>query len=373
MFKRLFSKKSGFTLVEIIIAFAVFAIMSAMILQILNVTTLQRKSNAELSEMIDEQEKELILNGKKDFDPSQGTNGTVGLDFGENGSFEYDYQMYGTDGKGADELKGLAYFVAQHAEAITPPDDGDDDDDDDDSDDNAGAQSNRMKVRLSGVRDFDFIQINSVKLVGTDENGNATYEFDMCASASGMDNDNVPYAMYRLYFYMDGNKSTTPADIISASYISGNAIGTGYGRTSPDAVNNPYVVVKTSRNGIVVSTPFSSGSSSGKWVCSKCGKEYNSQYDGYWPLCEVSGEQCNKYLVYVEAPKDPNYDGNGIKFTTDKHTKIQITFKGDPKLTAASFGENPDVQPDGSCKYYANNALSNGVEKGPNIYGAFPK
>lgn len=74
------------------------------------------------------------------------------------------------------------------------------------------------------------------------------------------------------------------------------------------------------------------------------------------------------------APQpDTSYTGNGIKFTADKHTKIQITFKGDPKLTTASFGENAEVQPDGSCKYRAGDALSNGVAKGPNIYGAFPK
>ena len=48
--KRLFSKKSGFTLVEIIVAFAVFSIMASMIIQILNLTVSHQQSNRAFEE-----------------------------------------------------------------------------------------------------------------------------------------------------------------------------------------------------------------------------------------------------------------------------------------------------------------------------------
>ena len=64
MMKRIFSKRSGFTLVEIIVAFAIFAIMMSMIMQILQLSVSQRRANNEFAKDTATQKEALIVNKK---------------------------------------------------------------------------------------------------------------------------------------------------------------------------------------------------------------------------------------------------------------------------------------------------------------------
>lgn len=378
--RRLLSKRSGFTLVEIIVAFAVFAIMTTMIVQILNMISQQRRSNFEYANQIDEQEHYLVTHDKLGYNDANSNNGTLSLDFGEDKRLIVDYQMYGASPTG--EVDGLAYYVSKEGKRDENSSGGDDPDDPDDEDDNTGAQTDRMRVRIAGTRGFDFISVNKVELVGKDGSGNATYSFDLCASANGMRTDDIPYAMYRLYFYKDGNQSTEHAKILSATYVgTGAAVGTNWQTSSPDPTGNPFVVVRTGDNGIVVSTPFkasaSNGGSTQKYKCSLCGTIYNDNNSGYSHCPNGTGyyDPCHNHLAPYnenESSTGDTYTGNGIKFTTDKHTKIQITFAGDPGITVESFGENFTKMPDGSCQYKSG-TLSNGIATGSNIYGAYPK
>ena len=62
--KRLFSNKSGFTLAEIIIAIAIFSIMMAMIMQMLQLSIAQRNENLKYAKSLNQQQDDLVVKGK---------------------------------------------------------------------------------------------------------------------------------------------------------------------------------------------------------------------------------------------------------------------------------------------------------------------
>lgn len=62
--KRLLSKRSGFTLVEIIIAFAIFAIMASMIVQVLNLMVKRKVRNKQFEDNLSIQEEQFIARTK---------------------------------------------------------------------------------------------------------------------------------------------------------------------------------------------------------------------------------------------------------------------------------------------------------------------
>ena len=81
MMKKIFSKRSGFTLVEIVVAFAVFAIMAAMILQILNIVMYEKQSNADFAHQMETQEMLIVRNGRNDEYVEGGEGGTLTFAF----------------------------------------------------------------------------------------------------------------------------------------------------------------------------------------------------------------------------------------------------------------------------------------------------
>lgn len=401
MIKRLFSKRSGFTLVEIIVAFAVFAIMAAMIVQILDLVSWQRRSNTEYANGLDEQEQYLVTHDKLGYNEANGKDGTLKLDFSDTVKLTVDYQMNGASPTG--EGGGLSYFVSQEGkrDENSGGDDGGDDEDDDNN--NTGAQTDRMDARITGTKGFDYVSVNKVIKVKdiTDESGKiiqTVYAFELCANAgSGMNKDDIPYANYRLYF---NDTNGNPCKIVSANYLNVNSFSTaddvnnlgsgaktairsdtGAISNSPDNTNK-YTVSLTGANGIRVGSPFkaavsNNNGSSTKYICTQCGTIYANSWDGWSNCPKGTGgwDPChNHFTAYVEAPAgDEDYKGNGVKFTKDNTTKIEITFAGTPTINVNSFGENGKQQPDGSYQYKANSTIAGGVSTGANIYGAYPK
>lgn len=389
MLKRIFSKKSGFTLVEIIIAFVVFTLFATMIMQILNMVSLERKSNAQFANKIDEQEFALLTKTKKNFDGAT-IDGTLELDFGAYGKVETDYQMYGKfvgDSEDGLEVDGLAYFQGDEVVSAMPPVDSNPDDGDDDDDDNndGGSQMDRVNTRIAGSRGLEYVKINNVvkyegkiktsatkwvcklcgkqydspyvweqcvaqtggwyschdyleekEIVNESDETYLIYAFDLCAQkGADMNASDVPYANYRLYFYNEAGK---PVEIAFASYL------------NTDNISTPDQIASAPRSAVSKDTAITSGGSS------------PSDKNRY--TVSITGSNS----IRIGSP----FSNDGVPFDASNHTRIEVAFKSDPGLTTASFGENAIVQGDGSCVYEPN-ATVGGVEVGPNIYGAFPK
>ena len=407
-------------------AFAVFAIMSTMIVQILNIVSVQRRWNNDFSRDMFDQEGVLVTADKLGYVDGAENDGHLEFAFSDGSTVKADYQMKGTGDSGS--VDGLAYFVTAESEKMSNDDDDDGNGSDpENSNNNTGAQTDRVDARITGTKGFDYIRIDNV--FKADEYKDASgrtitvYVFELSAQASKyMYVGDIPYANYRLYFY---DKSGKQAQIVSANYLSnsvssandwknlGNeskiaiSYSTGAVQTVPSGANNKYTVSITAANGIRIGSPFSKGSGGNNnnnngggdspkvyKRCTECGGIFYEKW-GNWCLeadeNQWSYRQCPKSVSsgngwynctdhlepYTPPAKDPDpipeeeddtpWTGNGVKFTSGNKTRIEISFVGDPQLTINSFGSN------GSNGVYTANATVGGIEVGPNIYGAFPK
>lgn len=347
--KRIFSKKSGFTLVEIIVAFAIFAIMAGMLLSMVRLTVAARSENAVMASEIDIQSEYLAKHYY--FEDEYGADGetaygTFNLKFTDtNCDVSMDYgirtspSLDGTFAGGEIDPNGINYFVTGLESA--PPGGNE-------SDPNVPAipgqksgQTGRFDTRITGSKGIDQIKIVSVEKT-TAPNGNVRYIFKTVADgqiapAGSVSADLAPYMQYKLRFcYADAFTYSEPdadgykykvyneAEIIECGYVESGSYKKSNAFTPSDTSDNAYTVEKTSDSTIRIGVPIST---------------------------DAKGLQPWKFSTFY------------------------VDFKDDPGLTAASFGANGDVQADGSVIYTAfpqydakDNVLVGKYY--PNIYGA---
>lgn len=359
MIKRIFSKKSGFTLVEIVVAFAVFAIMAAAIMQILNVVSYEKSENAKFIDELAQQEENLAANGKKEFVKQDGE---VVLNIKDASQSKIAYDMRAANGDEEGVGNGLVYFVSKDSQSSSPsPSSGGG------SSSNKGGEQGQLgsvDARITGTPKFDtivFDKIEGVKIPETEadpqlKNG-VCYFIKMHASAQFMTEDEAKYAMFKLNFFSTETVSETEnredtdskktyqrevplaANIVDAGYINADNfdwakkvsvvkernISSGYDK-------NPFYVTKTSGNTLRISAP------------------------------------------YEKADKDKNVTFNNQEFC------FYVVFDKDPNLSYASFGYNGKTSgkfepcpiyketynSDGTCKYE-----KDGDKTSNFIYGAY--
>lgn len=201
--KKLFSKKSGFTLVEIVVAFAVFAIMAAMIAQIISLANSRRVSNIKFGEEIAQQEQTLIAKGKDfNYDTTHGLDGTLNLKFeGITDPMQINYQLKNAEGE-AGNPDGINYFVGEmqyfsaDGETITTP--GGETSTPGGSGSNTGTQTSRFDTRITGTRGINSIVVN-VTSAGTNK-----YDVSVTINDSGVDADYKKHTQCSLFFGTPG-------------------------------------------------------------------------------------------------------------------------------------------------------------------------
>lgn len=203
--KRLYSKKSGFTLVEIIIAFAIFAIMATMITQILNLTIMHRTSNKNFDNYLQDQGKTLIAKGQKwAYDESKDKDGTLSLKFkdrnGNDMPMELNYQLKSVDGTVGDAA-GINYFVGDitYADGFEDnmyiPAAGDENNPSDSSEIGGSSQMSRFDTRITGTKG-----INSIKVTYTYNASADEYTFSVTVYDSGVDAVIKSHSQVSLFF-----------------------------------------------------------------------------------------------------------------------------------------------------------------------------
>lgn len=190
--KKIFSKKSGFTLVEIVIAFAVFAIMAAMILQILELTIKRRTANDKFEKTMQYQEQLLVAKPKDyTYDATKGDDGKLTLNFKDQDGnpipMELFYQLHSASGEIGD-ASGINYLVGNiaYAEGVDgseyiPPESGDEDDPLDPNDLGGASQMSRFDTRITGTKG-----ISSVVVTWTYSEANDEYTFYVLPSDSSV-------------------------------------------------------------------------------------------------------------------------------------------------------------------------------------------
>lgn len=363
--KRIFSKKSGFTLVEIIVAFAVFAIMSTMILSMVDLTVKEKGKTNELVDSIDEQTGYLTYHYIDDTDkyPAAAPGTTVTPD----GTFRL--KFYGNaekDGKTSEVLKsdvsmdyvmrssvdgtenageGINYFVGNvdYTDPSGPLDDkpggGDVI-----TGIESGSQIARYDSRIFGSKNLKFIQIHQVvKDTSYNVAGQSRYFIECSAAGLSVDaaggtvpKEDVPYLQYKLRF------------VSSTSYkeVDGTVGNKTYTYKIYDEV--PILECGYVKNENLV------------WDENTC-----EDYRVYKPTSsdDYTVEKTSDCIIRIGIPLAYGKTAQGFQGSIKR--RFYVVFDGDPGLTVDSFGSN---SVGGKYELYVDSS----GEYNPNIYGAFP-
>lgn len=331
--KRLFSNKSGFSLAEIIIAIAVFAIMMAMIMQMLQLSIAQRNANYEFAKDLAEQQDQLAANGKDTTKPktesgdpdiddtlrlnfvrtkSDGTEEVVFKDAEDSASnkadgLPIDYKIRGTDT--SDINNGLNYFIGNFdydADGVggSGTEGGS----------NGAGQAAQYDTRITGTKGIKDIKVSVSKKSSvpgvTLSAGQTAYEMTVNATCKvstdggAMQKDDIKYSQLRFYFY-----SSTEYDIKKVEKTKLKADGTPDLDSEGKPKKEIYYKKMYKKADLADVVPAS-------------GNVYNV-------------EKSSDYAVRIGLPLDGSKKDVGLS----GDITFYLIFNGDPGLTASSFGE----------------------------------
>lgn len=341
--KKVFSKKTGFTLVEILVAFVIFAIMSSMILAIMRLAIAARASNNTYARELAEQKEALVREDKETVYDATGVTDKFTLPFSDGTNtvnVDIDYEVKAADENAEFVEEGLNYFVPNVTKKDSEPED-------DNTTGGGGTQASRYDTRLTGSKGFDEIRVTAVKkFIEPDPDnpilpaGTVRYIIKLRISANTdiLDSTKMAYAQCKMYF-KDTSVTTTeeivnPDDnktYIRTKYGEANILGSGYVK---DNVTNYEF--------------FSNRSDSG-----------------------------NDYLITtlrnggVQISYD--YRGGGKQKFEDTGSEVcfYVDFDKDIAITESSFGSNAENVEGYAQKIYHEYVDSKGNHM-PNIYGAYP-
>jgi len=377
--KKLFSKKSGFTLIEIIVAFAIFAIMSGMILSMIRITVSERRSNMEFAKETEVETQYLTKHyvGEEDkYDKdieSDETKGSFSLNFvdTESGDVLCDVSMdYGMrtyeltrdengDVTGAElgkSANGVNYFVGNTDYKGTEEGSGNKPTADDIAGAFGNSQTARYDTRISGSKGLEYIEISKVvKDTSYNVPGKSRYLIECYCNnpepkmGTAIQPNETTFLQYKLRF-------CSTVDYDEKEVISGDKT----------YIYKIYKEAKILDYGYV-------NNSSLTWSNSSC-----VGYTSYSPTAD-KGTEYNKYTVERISDSTmrigiPFKSGYGEGFSDLNATRFYVVFEGDPQITTDSFGSNASKS--GGKAIYKNFPIydddGNETSKlNPNIYGAY--
>lgn len=222
--KRIFSKRSGFTLVEILIAFAIFSIMASMVVQILNLMVRRKIANQRYEEKLTVQEQSFIARGKNyDYDASKKEAEPLSLQFKDKNGVDIgmnmDYQLknWDVDDENPDGTRsGINYLVGNvkydgaNGEVIS-----DGDENTSDPDDSAAlggsSQMSRFDTRITGTSGINSVQINVDHVTGTKK-----YTLTVTVDDSAV-NPTIQGHQQVTIFFAEGKSGGSPIGVVSVN------------------------------------------------------------------------------------------------------------------------------------------------------------
>lgn len=329
--KRIFSKKSGFTLVEIVVAFAIFAIMSAMILSMVRLTVQKQNSNNEFADGIEEQTGYLAYHYINDADKYVSEDDKFNLKFYKddgtvacNVNMQYDTRtsvLYVEDENGnlvanTNMAEGINYFVGNvdYANVSNPPEGQP-------GGDNifpglGNSQVARYDTRISGSKGISEILIKSVEKKTTPEDAAAgRSRYVITCSAEGktpsVASENAPYLQYRLRFC---NSTAKDKDI-----------------TGADGKTFTYKLYEDAK--MVDCGYYNNGN---YYTHSSHSPDKNNMLGTLYTVTPTSDSIVRIGIPY--SKKDTDTYKNGMDSLNN--VTFYVVFDGDPNLTLDSFGQN---------------------------------
>lgn len=258
---KVFSKRSGFTLVEIIVAFAVFAIMAAMLVSMTGLAVRQRQSNLDFSRELSEQQAYLASHERETAYNSSDTT-KFEFDFGSGLNAELGYSVVrATDDETSEG--GISYFVAHaNPKPGNIVNDGDDGGDEDGG--TSLALAEKVDSRIYGSKDFEYIQLSNINEVldpDVQAAGNSMFTIDVYANDNDIAVKNKDSRLARNYKLRFDSKvidcgyvGGSPSSPVYISYL--NASFGSDGKVSGGG-NNQFEILISSDDTVRVSVPQS--------------------------------------------------------------------------------------------------------------------
>ncbi len=362
--KRIFSKKSGFTLVEIVVAFAIFAIMSAMILSMVRLTVQKQQSNNEFADSLEQQTGYLAyhyIDDTEKYDPTGTADGAFQLAFvDEDGNTVCDVSMdYATRSSvdGSSSAEGINYFVGNtdYADANSIQNGGTSGDGDV-IPGLGNSQSARYDTRLSGSKNIDFIQIYNVVKDTTYTGTGVRYIIECSAKGSNIDTEadgtvageDIAYLQYKFRF-VDSN-----------SYTEVDGTGTD-GKTYTYKIYDDATILDCGYVNSTLSGLSESAFVNYRLYSPSSDKTYN----------KYSVEQTSGNIVRIGIPFIKNNDFYKKGFQSSVFTRFYVVFASDPGLTINSFGSNSSNGKYTAYPMLEDDGTLSTTDYNLNIYGAY--
>lgn len=206
-----FATKRGFTIVEILVAFVIFAIMAAMISTILMSTNQIKKENLDLEAEIEAQRNAYYLSELDEKYDSANKAGSLSFKFDGIGEFAIDYENGDPNDASADNQLALLYPVGDVTYSNLK--DGMKDDGTNGKKEEGGkAVTDRLDARIYGDEQIDWVSVR-MEYVGAKDGGHMYLVYSNCYSKYFDENDDDyyrPFSQYRLVF---------PSPIIDYGYF----------------------------------------------------------------------------------------------------------------------------------------------------------
>lgn len=369
MLKRFYSNRSGFTLVEIIVAMVIFAFMSTIIAEILQLSLKTRKDINDYGKELAAQEQQLAKVSKQASD-FQDKTADYGMTFkSADGTDEIGvslaYQI--KDSGGGNTAEGINYFVSPVNYDGTFGDSGVGSGSLGGGNGGGGAEAGGemaiavsrnagiANIRISGSKGLEYVQVRSVQqvfpasLTGTQ----VRYVFTCSASSATMAPVDKPYSEYILYFYRDGMIDSEKSAIINTGVDPATGAEYKYTQTVPLAAK-------------VINVGY----------CDASGNEI-SRSNGTHNYT-VRGGGSNSVRVGVPFRKEggnmTNYVSDGFNYSST--ITFFVDFEADPgNLTTDSFGTNGSAAAGGGTRYSLidfKSAPYGIAYNNVNVYGAYP-
>lgn len=298
--KKLF-KRRGFTLVEVMVAFVIFAIMAAMVAAILNSTMAAKRENTDLEgEIVDQQSKYYLYDHEKKYDESK-KSGTIVLDFKDSEKLSMDYSMEDVNSDTNDGIS-LAYVVGN----VNYDSSGDNDSDKKGD----GNLVDALDSRIFGTNKIEEVYVKCKDLGEAD--GGYRYMFSVMVSAPDIEGNDRYFAQVRFRF---------PGNVLNYGYI-----GTGDSIKGKNE-NVEYNVTCTSEHIIRLGSKMPAG----KWG-SKNDPMLTANYKKFWvSLSEpIDPDNLNETFGYSDSDQTANKSGDTYTFTPYKE---KVTENGTTSIT----------------------------------------
>lgn len=328
-----FLSKRGFTIIEVMVAFVIFAIMAGMISVILNTMLSMRRENNVLEDEIKEQKEKYYLNTQDKTYSSK--DGTLQFKFdGVSSDVMIDYSVGDPNEESDDNQVALDYFIGDVNYNSLFGDNKKQDDDD-----SKGSTIERLDSRIYGTSGIDSLTIK-VEDLGSVEGG-YRYKFSVLATSSTLVGSQYEYhAQYKIVM---------PSTIVDYGYVGGS----GTLESKKSGYNKEIKLSLPRTNSICVGSRMPQG----YWEYNSNKDNYKSMfakpsYKSFWVTLSSKMDVSDLNKIFGTSGTKQTSNKNGDKYVFTPYVETQYDDKGNETGTVTHvniFGAFPkDTTPEDS-------------------------